>query len=316
MTYSEGEIVTITEHDGKSWEGIYHAPVYSRPGSYHQIWTPQECLRIIKNDWIGGASYDPDALTLINKVETADNQIPELTLQSAINNFVVGAKSAGIWTTLNSGVWRLLAGPRTLAGALVLGNGPNPINNGFVSGDYTRATGLTANGSTQYLELSYTPLLNNETLALYVVQPPSFDQAGGGIGNYDGTGGSLIFLDNKNPNLKTDLYSQTNEYDDGSFTGTDPVAPTPGFYGLTRTDSSGFRRITRGGTTEITQNYASVGLSPRDLYFLAREDGTGTPINFLAGEYSFLFAGEGLAAGGLLELRNLVTAYMSDISGL
>ena len=45
----------------------------------------------------------------------------------------------------------IIAGARTLSGALVPVVGPAPTNNNFVSGDYNRKTGLKGNGSTKSL---------------------------------------------------------------------------------------------------------------------------------------------------------------------
>jgi hypothetical protein len=67
----------------------------------------------------------------------------------AINNFVVGCKADGIWSAIKASC--ILAGARTLPGALVPLVGTAPTNNNFVSGDYNRKTGLIGNGSTKHL---------------------------------------------------------------------------------------------------------------------------------------------------------------------
>lgn len=64
----------------------------------------------------------------------------------------------------------VMAGARTLAGALVPLVGPAPTNFNFVSGDYNRKTGLIGNGSTKYLSsgLAYNSIpTNNEHLSVY-----------------------------------------------------------------------------------------------------------------------------------------------------
>lgn len=95
------------------------------------------------------SSYDTDAQTYITAVEGADGQALETAVRDAINEFVVGCKSDGIWTAIKASC--ILAGARTLAGALVPLVGPAPTNNGFISGDYSRKTGLKGNGSSKYL---------------------------------------------------------------------------------------------------------------------------------------------------------------------
>jgi hypothetical protein len=93
---------------------------------------------------------DPDAGAYIAAVEAADgNQLLEFAVGKAINDFVVGCKNDGIWSSIKASC--ILAGARTLNGALVPLVGTAPTNNNFVSGDYDRKTGLVGNGSTKYL---------------------------------------------------------------------------------------------------------------------------------------------------------------------
>jgi hypothetical protein len=100
--------------------------------------------------WKPGYSFDSDASTYIDAVETADGQALETGVRVAINNFVLGCKQDEIWDAINACC--ILAGARTLDGALVPLVGTAPTNNNFVSGDYNRTTGLKGNGSTKYLD--------------------------------------------------------------------------------------------------------------------------------------------------------------------
>ena len=98
----------------------------------------------------GGVNItDTDAQTYIAAVETADGQSLENNTRLAIQNFITGAKADGIWDAIKSS--NILAGARTLNGALVPLKGTAPTNFNFVSGDYNRKTGLVGNGSTKYL---------------------------------------------------------------------------------------------------------------------------------------------------------------------
>jgi hypothetical protein len=94
---------------------------------------------------------DPDASAYVAAVEAADGQLLEFAVGKAINDFVLGCKNDGIWTAIKASC--ILAGARTLAGALVPLAGTAPTNVGglFVSGDYNRKTGLVGNGTTKYL---------------------------------------------------------------------------------------------------------------------------------------------------------------------
>jgi prepilin-type N-terminal cleavage/methylation domain-containing protein len=92
---------------------------------------------------------DVDALNYITAIETADGQALEENVKIAINNFVVGLKTDNIWEPIKASV--IMAGARTLNGALVPLKGAAPTNFNFVAGDYNRKTGLVGNGSTKYL---------------------------------------------------------------------------------------------------------------------------------------------------------------------
>jgi hypothetical protein len=106
--------------------------------------------------WVitGGNTYTPmdsDAAAYIAAVEgvSGDNQALEPAVRCAIDQFVLGCKTDGIWNAIKASC--ILAGARTLSGALVPLAGTAPTNNNFVSGDYNRKTGLVGDGSTKYL---------------------------------------------------------------------------------------------------------------------------------------------------------------------
>jgi len=94
-------------------------------------------------------AVDPDARAYLAAVEAADTQALEPAVRLAVDAFVVGCKADGIWSAIKASC--ILAGARTLSGALVPLVGTAPTNFNFVSGDYTRKTGLVGNGSTKYL---------------------------------------------------------------------------------------------------------------------------------------------------------------------
>lgn len=148
---------------------------------------------------LGGAAYDTDAQTYITAVETADGQSLEVGVKDAINAFVVGCKADGIWSAIKASC--ILAGARTLAGALVPLVGPAPTSVGFVDGDYNRKTGLKgAYPSSKYLNsglFDNSVATNSFHLAVYVTAGASIDVAMhiGGSGNdiYRNAGNGLTF---------------------------------------------------------------------------------------------------------------------------
>jgi hypothetical protein len=93
---------------------------------------------------------DAEADAYIAAVEAADGQALESGVKFAIKNFVLCCKQDGIWDAIKASC--ILAGARTLNGALVPLVGAAPTNFNFVSGDYDRKTGLVGDGSTKYLD--------------------------------------------------------------------------------------------------------------------------------------------------------------------
>lgn len=141
---------------------------------------------------------DADVSTYLAAVEAADGQTLETSVRLAYYKFITGCKADGIWDAIKASC--ILAGARTLAGALVPLKGTAPTNNNFVAADYNRKTGLVGDKSTKYLDSNRyensDPLLNQH-ISTYV------KEAGFGNGCYIGardatTAGSQITNDLSN----------------------------------------------------------------------------------------------------------------------
>lgn len=122
----------------------------------------------------GYTPTDSNAAAYIAAVEAADGAALESAVRQAIDQFVIGCKADGIWNAIKASC--ILAGARTLAGALVPLAGTAPINNNFVSGDYNRKNGLTGNASNKNLNsnISVNAMPNNSRhMALWVATKPT-----------------------------------------------------------------------------------------------------------------------------------------------
>ena len=105
-----------------------------------------------------GITYDTDAQTWFNAVVAAGDSISDNN-KLAVSNLFVGMKalssgSAYFWTNLTH--MNLFMGANSLTGALVPVIGASIVNHGFVSGDYSRTTGLigsTTSGA-KYIDTS------------------------------------------------------------------------------------------------------------------------------------------------------------------
>jgi hypothetical protein len=107
--------------------------------------------------FVGGlSSFDPAeaATAYIAAVEAADGQSLETEVRDAITVFIVGCAQDGIWNAIKASC--IMAGARTLNGALTPLVGTAPTNVGFVAADYNRKTGLVGDGSSKYLNSNRT----------------------------------------------------------------------------------------------------------------------------------------------------------------
>ena len=185
---------------------------------------------------IADDSLDADARQYIINVEEQDGEELEADVRTAINNFVVGCKSDGIWNAIKASC--LLCGARTLEGALVPLKGGAPTNFNFTLSDYDRELGLVGDGSTKYLDSNRnnnTDLQDSRHLAVW----RSTDGNGGLLGsNGTSTGDSHLY--NGFGNFITRNSSSVSSDQLLS------LSPSPTFYGTSRASSSSFT-VRHGG---------------------------------------------------------------------
>ena len=241
---------------------------------------------------------DPDAAAYIAAVETADGQALEEKVKVAIDNFVLGCKADGIWSAIKASC--ILAGARTLTGALVPLKGTAPTNNYFVSGDYDRETGLVGNGSTKYLDsnrANNADPQNSKHLVVYQgaalaagsstsvyagVVGPSFSQVGASS-LLSGTFGAVPNADR----FAARLNGQTRlDLSEGS-------AIPAGLKGASRQDGSTVSLRAVGVTTSIA-GASEVPIS-ENIFIFARNVPQSFPVdNFSSARLAFYSIGESL----------------------
>ncbi len=241
---------------------------------------------VLRKTW---QPMDADAAAYITAVETADGQALEEKVKIAIDNFVLGCKADGIWSAIKASC--ILAGARTLAGALVPLVGTAPTNFNFVAGDYNRETGLKGNGSTKYLnsnrELT-ADSQNNHHLAVR--------------GSYDSTVATVNFIgariDTGNNGAKiirtagsfssnTSLASASAPTAFGSVTSTVLT-----FIGLSRSGPSSFDARVNGSSSTLSVASTTASISLPILVFTFNN--VGSPQANSDGRFSFYSIGEAL----------------------
>lgn len=246
---------------------------------------------------------DSDALTYIAAVESADGQALEESVKVAIFNFISGCKSDGIWSALKSSC--ILAGARTLSGALVPLVGAAPTNNNFVSGDYNRKTGLLGNGTTKYLNSNRSATAdpqNNAHFSVFVSTP-------GATGRYY----LAQFTTSATPQRYDYLTSSISVVIKGdSNIATNLNAGTSGLIAASRLSSS--QATYRINKNSSTVNNTSKAVDNLNLFIFARNVNGSLGTGLSNGRLSFHSIGESLNLD-LLDTRvsNLMTALAAAI---
>jgi hypothetical protein len=269
---------------------------------------------LITGTYKGAAVSDPDAQAYLRAVETADNQGSlEQGVQQAVNQFVIGCKADGIWNAIKASC--ILAGARTLAGALVplVGTAPTNVGGLFVSGDYNRKTGLVGDGSTKYLNsnrIGSDQAQNNAHIGAWVSTVATSGSAQfpiyiGSLGDTTGSlAGSLHFGRNQsNGTLFGRGVSSTYEANFGSGTAV-------GFKGISRNSSASFVYRNNSSNATVTRTSEAPGNAPVLVYAV----GGASPTEFANARLAFYSIGESLNLA-LLDARvtTLINAFAAAI---
>lgn len=187
---------------------------------------------------------DADVNAYITAVETADGQELEAATRNAINNFIVGCKTDGIWSAIRASC--ILMGARTLSGALTPLVGTAPTNQNFVSGDYNRKTGLLGNNVNKAIKSNRAenadPLNNNHIAVHLTTLGPGF-----------------MALNGSFTTAITDFSTRNRSANHDFFT------PSVGFIGISRDNASNYLRRFGGSTSTIARASATSDSSTYDL---------------------------------------------------
>lgn len=246
-------------------------------------------------------STDADVVAYILAVESADGQQLEDGVITAVESFVLGCKSDGIWSALKASC--ILAGARTLSGALVPLVGTAPTNANFVSADYNRKTGLKSDGSTKYLSSNRNNNLepkDSKHLSVYVTEKPTAAGRTYIGGTINTNGNSFIGGGSTLSNLRTSVNFYTTTANIG--------AHTTGFIGTERNNSANYNSRANG------TNYTTTGTSSNPASYITRVFARHNSVDPIAARLSYYSIGESLDLS-LLDTRvsTLMTALAAAI---
>jgi len=253
----------------------------------------------------GWQPMDPDAAAYITAVETADGQALEEKTKIAIDNFVLGCKADGIWSAIKASC--ILAGARTLNGALIPLVGTAPTNVSFVSGDYNRKTGLVGNGSTKYLNSNRNNNAdpqNSLHQSAFIAVGATGENAVIGTASVSNSGSDCHILNNTASNI---LIAVRNRHGGTIFSVSGNTAIS-GFVGSSRGSSSSYQF--RYNSTSATNSVASSSSIASLNHFVFARNNNGAAQIFSAQRLAFYSIGESLVLA-LLDARvsALITAF-------
>ena len=239
-------------------------------------------------------TWDSDAAAYLTSVATADSQDIELGVAVAINNFVLGLKADGLWSLIDACC--IMAGARTVAGALVPLKGSAPTNNGFVSGDYNRKTGLLGNGSSKYLNSNYganTRGLEDRHAVVWLGQ--AWTPSGTGYRNLFGStsnvSGAWTFYRDDSGSGVVGETGLSGNFDTVSLT-----SYAADYHGLTTTTTAN-RQEWRYGSTTRTANGTYIADTDDNDFFVFADNNVGTPRFYANARVAFYSFGGELNSG-------------------
>ncbi len=252
------------------------------------------------------STLDADAAVYLNAVAQADGQQLEPAVRKAINDFVVGCKRDNIWSAIKASC--ILAGARTLTGALTPLRGSAPTNNGpFVSGDYARGgatPGLLGNGTSKNLSsgrLNNADPTDSKHLAVWMTAHHSRNITRTAIGTGAGVAGDSQLLTTGTARL------YRINYPTGTAGNINETATTAGFWGASRSLSASVQARYNGTTT--TLNDSSSAATNTEIFVFSR-----SASQYSDARISFYSIGESLNLALLdARLSTLMTAIGAAI---
>ena len=247
---------------------------------------------------------DADAIDYLTRMATADGAGVEVGVATAVDAFFRDAKAAGVFPALKACC--ILAGARTLAGALVpvVGDAPTNVAEAFVGDDYSRTAGLTGDGATTYLDsgrASNADLQNDRHISVYITSATTKDRAFmGSIDRTASPSSANQFFWASGTETVFCAASSSVSVQTGSYTGSQSLL------GVTRSSDS--TQTARLGGNEYTGSNPSVTPSSLNTYVFARND-TDATLEISDATIAFYSIGESLSLEDLdTAVTNLITA--------
>ncbi len=240
-----------------------------------------------------GSAFDADAVTYFTAAGITDP-----TQKTAWNNFVVGAKPLGLWTTAYA-YYPILGG--VASSHLVNAKNPGTYNLTFHGGITHSSNGMQGNGSTGYAQTGFIPsvasLLNNDGFSCYV----RTSNTNNGFDMYTRTGfisGVGYFGGANNISIENIVFGGLSLGTSGLFT--------------LSTTANAVHKVYKGGAQVATDGTASGGLPTGEYYLLASNENNVAGV-FSDRQMAFAAIHQGPTAQQAADLYTLVQAFQTAL---
>jgi hypothetical protein len=239
----------------------------------------------------------------INNIESIDGQALEENVKHSIRNFVSGCQQDNIWDSIKSCC--ILAGARTLSGALVPLKGAAPTNFNFTSSDYSRISGLRGDAATKYINTNRAvnvDLDNSKHASIYASESTFSPAAYSTLMGVTEFPKGVIFLSTFAPwtSLVTSIGANDNSLKSN-------IAIT-GFIGMNRSNNDNYNIIINN-LTETLQTPIDLPMTSLNIYLFASNQSNNQPQWFSNPRISFYSIGESI---DLSLLQSRVNTLMND----
>jgi len=256
---------------------------------------------------IASFSYDADAQLFFN-AESAAGVSLTLTQKSAVNQWVVDAKAAGIWTKFKA-IYPFVGSTATSQKF----NLKNPLDTNaafrlsFIGGGTHSSNGYQPNGVNAYANTFLNPSVAYSIATSGHMSYYSRTDSNGASEREMGAMTGLVYTD-------FGLRYSGNLYMRWSETGVPTQVASPnslGFYVGTRT-AINVQKIFKNGTQVLTS--ALIGNSlPNVNFYLGCQNSNNSPINYSAKQCAFASIGDGLTDAEALAFRTAVQTFQTTL---
>lgn len=252
----------------------------------------------------GSGKLDADVAAFLTATGIAD-----ATIRNALNTFVKGLKSNGLWTKAKA-IYPVVGGsaathkynlkdPRDLDAAYRITFNGTIIHS---------AAGVQGDGATGYFNthLNPTTALAQDSASIFINSNTNTATAGGDFGSYQAAGSVGLYIINRNAINGTQTRCNAAALDNIASSVTD----SRGFWGVSRTLSANFLGVTPSTINTLTRT--SAGLPNLDMYGMCLNQ-AGVATGFQSEGYNFFWAGDGLSSSECSTLRTLVNTLQSNL---